>query len=232
MIVKSNLSGSASFLRVAGFAGLGFALFIVLANLILAPAGLPRPGTDGDEAIEFFISRHDLVAVAMAPAPLGWFCAVLFGAGALAALRPAERATGEGWSLAGFAGLLLQNATFTVVVGIRYALGTLTAADGTSAGLWALHDALLTLNGTFLALALVGLSIAGRRGGLIRPWHAAIGFLSAALQFTAATITPLVIDHPGPLGLIGLTGWLLWAVWFVTYGVALIRVEPALQIAH
>ncbi|MFE3617769.1 hypothetical protein, partial [Streptomyces anulatus] len=127
---------------------------------------------------------------------------------------------GTGWSLVGFAGLLLQNATFTVIVGIRYALG---ASSGEGAALWALQDALLALNGAFLATALVGLTVAGRLAGLVKPWHAAIGYLAAALQFTAATITPLIIDHDGPLGLIGLSGWLLWAVWFVAYGVALVR---------
>ncbi|MFC9876768.1 hypothetical protein [Nocardia salmonicida] len=57
----------------------------------------------------------------------------------------------------------------------------------------------------------------------MKPWHAAVGFLAAALQFTAATITPSIIDHSGPLGLIGLSGWLLWTVWFIAYGVALLR---------
>ncbi|MFE1595512.1 hypothetical protein [Nocardia sp. NPDC058705] len=217
---KSNLSSDAAFRRVAGIAGIGFALVILGSNLILAPAGLPKPGSDPQTAVAFFVDHRDLVALAMAPVPLGWFCAVLFGAGVLAALRPAERVAGTGWSLVGFAGLLLQNATFAVIIGIRYALGT---SNGEGAALWALQDALLALNGTFLATALVGLTIAGRLGGLVRPWHAAIGFLAAALQFTAATIASMIIDHDGPLGLIGLSGWLLWAVWFVAYGVALFR---------
>ncbi|MFD4460021.1 hypothetical protein [Nocardia sp. NPDC058480] len=217
---KSNLSSGVRFQRAAGFAGIGFALVILGANLILAPAGLPKPGTDSRTAVAFFVDHRDLVALAMAPVPLGWFCAVLFGAGVLAALRPAERTAGTGWSLVGFAGLLLQNATFTVIVGIRYALG---ASSGEGAALWALQDALLALNGTFLATALVGLTIAGRHGGLVKTWHAVIGFLAAALQFTAASIAPLIIDHDGPLGLIGLSGWLLWAVWFVAYGIALLR---------
>ncbi|WP_067456452.1 hypothetical protein [Nocardia alba] len=220
MSEKFNMRDGVRFQRVAGIAGIGFALVILGANLILAPAGLPKPGTDADTAIAFFVDHRDLVALAMAPVPLGWLCAVLFGAGVLVALRQAERTAGTGWSLVGFAGLLLQNATFIVIVGIRYALGT---SGGDGGALWALHDALLALNGTFLATALVGLTIAGRLGGLVAPWHAAIGFLAAALQFTAATLAPLIIDHAGPLGLLGLSGWLLWSVWFITYGVALVR---------
>ncbi|MFC9894703.1 hypothetical protein ACFVMC_13525 [Nocardia sp. NPDC127579] len=115
--------------------------------------------------------------------------------------------------------MLLQNATFTVIIAIRYALGS--TDDGRA--LWSLCDALLALNGTFLALALVGLNVAGRLGGLLPRWQTVIGFLAAALQFTAATIAPLTIDANGPLGLIGLAGWLLWVIWFAAYGLTLLR---------
>jgi hypothetical protein len=93
------------------------------------------------------------------------------------------------------------------------------------------HDALFTLNGTFLALALVGLSLSGVRSRLIRPWHAALGLVSAALQFASAAATPLVIAGTGLLGLLGLAGWLLWVVWIVAYGIALIRAGAGRAVA-
>ena len=142
------------------------------------PAGLPLTGAEIGEVDAFFGARGDIVGVASALAPAAWVLATLFGAGAVAALRRSERDRGEAWSLVGFAGLVLQNATFAAVVAIRLALTSSTAAhDGAAdtAGLWALHDALFTLNGTFLALALIGLSVAGRRAGLIRPWHGSAG---------------------------------------------------------
>lgn len=89
--------------------------------------------------------------------------------------------------------------------------------------LWALHDALFTLNRTFLALALVGLSVAGVRSGLITCWHAGLGLVAAALQFASASLAPWVMDQGGALSLIGLVGWLIWVVWIVLYGVVLIR---------
>ncbi|MBO8184041.1 DUF4386 family protein [Streptomyces sp. DW4-2] len=150
----------------------------------------------------------------------------MFGAGAVCALRQSERGRNEAWSLLGFAGLILQNAAFAGVIAIRLALSS-TAADSTdaTAGLWALHDALFTLNGTFLALALLGLSVAGRRAGLIRPWQQTWGLVSATLLFSSATLTPLVIERPDPWGLLGLTGWLMWVVWLVAYGIALLRLS-------
>ncbi|WP_017592846.1 hypothetical protein [Nocardiopsis potens] len=132
--------------------------------------------------------------------------AALFGAGAVAAMRRAERERGETWPLVGFAGLLLQNPAFTVVVAVRLALGA--TGDGTSAtaGLWALHEAVFTLNGAFLALALVGLSVGGLRTGLIHPWHGTLGLASAALPFASATPAPLIVGEGGPLGLLGPAG--------------------------
>ncbi len=67
------------------------------------------------------------------------------------------------------------------------------------------------------------------RGGLIRPWHGRWGLLSAALLFGSAVLTPLVVDHVGPFGLLGLAGWLMWVVWVVVYGFVLMRPAPTSQ---
>ncbi|MEU6393894.1 2-oxoglutarate/malate transporter [Streptomyces sp. NPDC046939] len=214
------------FFRISGIAALGFALLIVMGNVIVVPAGLPRTGADPGAVDAFFSTKGDLVGISSLLTPAAWGLATLFGAGAVRALWQSERARNEAWSLLGFAGIILQNAAFSAVIAIRLALAS-TAADGTEAsvGLWAVHDALFTLNGTFLALALVGLSIGGRHAGIIRVWHHVLGLASAVLLFTSATLTPLVIDHSGPFGLLGLTGWLLWVVWVVAYGIVLIRLE-------
>jgi hypothetical protein len=189
---------------------------------------MPVVGAEPAEVHEFFGAKGGTVGLAAAFVPLTWVLLTLFGAGAVVALRPSERERGEAWSLVGVAGLVLQNAAFAVIAAIRLALAATTVHDPAGvSGLWAMHDALFTLNGTFLALALIGLSTAGRRCGLIRRWHARLGLLSAALMAISATLTPLVIDHTGPLGLVGLTGWLMWVAWMATYGLVLIRRPPA-----
>ncbi|MFV0131856.1 2-oxoglutarate/malate transporter [Streptomyces sp. HMX87] len=217
-------TSATGFPRISGIAALGFAFLIVMGNVIVVPAGLPRAGADRDAVDAFFSTQGDLVGIGSLLTPAAWALATLFGAGAVREVWRSERAGTEAWALLGFAGIILQNAAFAGVIAIRLALAS-TAADGTGAsvGLWALHDALFTLNGTFLALALVGLSTGGRHAGIIRPWHHLLGLASAALLFTSATLTPLVIDHTGPWGFLGLAGWLLWVVWVVTYGIVLIR---------
>jgi len=215
-----------AFTRICGFAAIGFAVLLLANAAILVLGGLPVVGAEPAEVRAFFSEKGGIVDLASVSLPLIWVLLTLFGAGAVVMLRPSERDSGEAWSLVGFAGLVLQNATFVVIAAIRLALATTQDPAGT-AGLWAMHDALFTLNGTSLALALVGLSTAGRRCGLIRPWHARLGLLSAALLGTSATLTPLVIDHTGPLGLIALAGWLMWVVWIAAYGLVLIRRPPA-----
>lgn len=217
---------TSAFSRISGIAGIGFAVLIVLGNVLLVPAGLPRTGTTTDEVITFFAtgSGADAVALATVLTPLTWILATVFGAGAVATLWRSERERGEAWSLVGVAGVLLQNGAFAAVVALRLALATSTEEDDrATAGLWALHDALFTLNGTFLALALLGLTLAGLRSGLIHRWHGGLGLLAAALLFGSATLAPLVVDHTGPLGLLGLAGWLLWVGWLVVYGITLTR---------
>lgn len=217
-------AGPTGFTRLAGAAGIGFASLIVLGNVLLVPVGLPLAGAPTSEATAFFSANDGLRALAAGLGPLTWTLATVFAAGALGVIWRSERERGEAWSLVGFAGMLLQNGTFTAVIATRLALGQ-TAGDDSSAttALWSLHDGFFALNGTFLALALTGLSIGGLRAGLIHRWHARAGLLAAALQFTSATLGSLVIAEEGPLGLIGLAGWLIWVAWLVWYGVTLLR---------
>ncbi|MER6016213.1 2-oxoglutarate/malate transporter [Streptomyces bluensis] len=216
------------FSRISGLSALGFALLIVLANVLMVPAGLPRTGADLGEVNAFFGTEGHIVGLGSALTPAAWVLATVFGAGAVSVLWRSDRGRGEAWSLVGFAGLVLQNAAFAGVVATRLALVSTAPHDTTAtAGLWALHDALFTLNGTFLATALTGLSAGGLRAGLIRSWHGALGLLAAALMFGSAILTPVVIAEEGPLGLLGLVGWLAWVVWIVTYGITLIRLDPS-----
>ncbi|MFF2023239.1 2-oxoglutarate/malate transporter [Streptomyces sp. NPDC058171] len=224
MILLSRRGTPAPTSRVGGFAAIGFALSITLSNAVLVPAGLPPTGSPTDEVTQFFATEGTSVALGSLLTPTAWLLAALFGAGVVSALRHGSRARSEVWSLFGFAGLVLQNGAFAAIVAIRLALASVALPAGAPAtALWAVHDALFTLNGTFLAMALIGLSTAGTRAGLIARWHGALGLLSAALMFSSATLTPLVIDGRGPLGLLGLVGWLLWVVWTTAYGVALLR---------
>ncbi|WP_327114269.1 hypothetical protein OHB12_33965 [Nocardia sp. NBC_01730] len=215
-----------TFTRIGGSAGLGFALVIVGANLILEPTGMPPVGADVADVDAFFTDKAGLVGLSSMFLPAAWACVVVFGAAVVATLWPRERSLGSAWSLVGFAGLLLQNSTFVGIAATRLALSDST---GGAAGLWAMHNALFSLNGTFLAVAMLGFSLGGWRTDLIRRWHAVLGLTAATGQFAWATLGPLVIDHVSPLSLLGLVSWLLWVVWIATYGITLVRLPAPLR---
>jgi hypothetical protein len=211
-----------TFTRLGGIAGIGFAALILLLNLlVLVPAGFPEPGAGPEQAHDFFTDGRSAMDLASAFLPAVWVLATLFGAAAVAAVRTGERERGEAWALVGLAGVLMQNLNVASVSALRLALAH-TEDEGVTA-LWAFHEALFGLNGTFLALALVGLSMSGVRGGLIPVWLAVMGFAAAVLQFASAVLTPQVMD--GASGLLGLAGWLTWVAWLVLSGLALTRIK-------
>ena len=198
-------------IKLGGKSVIAFAALIAGANVIAVSGGLPLPGADMADVGAFFGSSPT-AALSSALVPLAWLAVTVFGASAVAALWHAERV----WALVGFAGVLLQNATFAAIIATRLAL-TSVVDDA----LWALHNGFFALNGTFLAVAMIGFSVGGVRAGLIRPWHACLGYTAAALQFASATLAFAVVG--GQLGFVGLAGWVLWVVWLVAYGVALLR---------
>ncbi|MFD0557277.1 hypothetical protein FB566_2537 [Stackebrandtia endophytica] len=216
--VKSWLT----FTRIGGIGAIGFATMIVLGNAIALPAGQPAPGADMADVTAYFSTNGGIVGTTAALIPAGWLLITIFGAAVVAITWRGERDRGEAWALVGFAGVLLQNGAFVVVIASRIAL----VADPESVATFALHDAIIALNGTFLATALIGLSMCGRRSGIIPNWLAALGFLAATLQFAGATLSYPVTQNGGSLGPIGLTGWLIWVVWLVAYGIRLIRRTP------
>ncbi|GAA1565785.1 hypothetical protein GCM10009804_23060 [Kribbella hippodromi] len=210
-----------TFSRIGGWAAIGFAVLLAGTNLILAPSGLPLIGDPANEAADYFGAHAGLIGISGTLAVAAWLLAVLFGAAVVAVVRSSERTRGEAWAVVGLAGLVLQNATFTVFTATRLAL---TATDGTATeALWALNEALFAFNGTYLATAMLGLSLAGLRSGLIRPIHTTLGLVAGALQLLGALLLPLVFNDPGAVDLIGLAGWMLWVVWIFWYGIVLIR---------
>ncbi|WP_459958823.1 hypothetical protein [Nocardia sp. IFM 10818] len=228
MIQKLTSGDALSHARIGGVSAIGFALVILGVNLALLPIRPPTTGAAIDKVAAFYTDHGDSAGAIMAVIPLGWILSTVFAASGVAALWSTERRTVSAWALVGFAGVLLQNGAFAMVVALRSALAaTPDHSTPAIAGLWTLHDAIFLLNGTFLALALLGFSLAGRHADLLRPWHYTLGLVAAAGQFLSALLTPAMLDQGGPLTLIGLVSWLMWIVWLIAYGLALFRLPAA-----
>ena len=220
--------GDPRFTRLAGLAGFGFVAILIVANLLLTEAGFPTPSeaVTPDEITAFFAAGSGSLRLASALLPAAWLLATVFAVGVCACLRRDERAGLDPWAVVGAAGVLMQSVVFTGVEATRLAVAA-AAGHGAAgvAGLWGLHTALFGFNQVFLATALLGLTISGRRAGVIARWHAGVGLLAAALLFVTATTSPYGVGDVNPLALLGLAGWLLWLVWIVAYGIVLIRLS-------
>lgn len=217
---------SLRFERLAGTAGIGFVLILVVANLVLTSAGYPTPSDSPDvaEVTAVFATEQAALRFASALLPGAWVLATVFAVGVFAVLWRRDRARSGAWALVGLAGILLQCAVFAGVEASRSALASAAVhAPATVPGLWGLHNALFGVNQVFLATALLGVSIGARRAGVIGGWAAGTGLLAATLLFASATTSPYGGDGANPLALLGLVGWLLWLVWIVVLGLALLR---------
>ncbi|MFI6955291.1 2-oxoglutarate/malate transporter [Nocardia sp. NPDC050408] len=213
------------FTALAGLGGFGFVLLAVVINAVYVRGRLPRPvSRDGfDTVVASFASVGGALRKPSVAAPAGWVCLTVFAAGLLSVLWQGGSGP-QAWALVGFAGVLMQNVTFTCVEALRFGMAAAASRDRDSvAGLWALSNVLFGFNQVFLAMAMLGFTAAGVSTGLIAVWHASLGYVSAALLFISASTSPYNANGTSRGALIGLIGWLGWVSWILVYCVELLR---------
>ncbi|MEU4571640.1 hypothetical protein ACBI99_41740 [Nonomuraea sp. ATR24] len=212
---------------LAGAAGMGFVLLAIVVNVLYVRAGLPLPtsGLSLEATTDALAGIGKRINAPSVVVPATWLFTTLFAAGLLAVLWRDGQTGSNIWALTGFAGVLMQNATFMVVESLRF--GTAAAARhhrGSVAGLWAFGNVLFGFNQVFLAIAVLGFTAAGAGLAFIPAWHAWLGWISAALLFVSSAAAPYNAGGAGRAGVIGLLGWVGWAAWIVVYSIALLGV--------
>ncbi|WP_040835611.1 hypothetical protein [Nocardia brevicatena] len=218
-----------NFAGVAGLSGLGFVLTALIVNIVYVRARLPFPmsGKDMDEVVGSLAAVGDALKQPSTLAPLTWLCTTVFAAGLMAELWRPDQGTGA-WALVGFAGVLMQNVTFVGVEALRFGLAAAAPhGRGATTGLWAFSNVLFEFNQVFLAVALLGFSVAGTGTGLLSDWHGWLGYLSAALLFVSSSASPYNTEGTNRTALLGLVGWLGWIAWIIIAGIALLGVGTA-----
>jgi hypothetical protein len=166
---------------LAGVGGIGFVLLAIIINVVYVRAGLPLPNSGQPLAVvtDSLASIGGRLRKPSVAAPAGWLFTTVFAAGLLAALWRDEAET-NAWALAGFAGVLMQNATFMVVEALRFGMAAAAAEHrGSVAGLWTLSNVLFGFNQVFLAIALLGFTAAGTSLEFIPGWQTWLGYVSA-----------------------------------------------------
>jgi hypothetical protein len=213
-----------SFTSLAGLGGIGFVLLAIIINIIYIRTGLPLPGSS--QSLEAATSAFAKISIALkrpsVVAPATWLCITVFAAGLLSALWHGGSEPGA-WALLGFAGVLMQTATFMCVEALRFGIAQAATHDrGLVASLWGFHNVLFGFNQVFLAIALLGFTVAGAGTGFIPGWHVLLGYGSCVLLFLSSSASPYTVEGANRLALVGLIGWLGWAAWIVAYSIALL----------
>jgi hypothetical protein len=214
-----------NFTSLAGLGGIGFVLVAITINVIYIRVGLPLPmsGQSLDAATDAFAETRDALKGPSVVGPASWMFTTVFAAGLLSALWHGGSGPGA-WALVGFAGVLMQNATFMCVEALRFGIASAATHDRSSvSGLWGFSNVLFGFNQLFLATALLGFTIAGASAGLIPGWHMWLGYASAALLFLSSSASPYNVDGANRIALVGLIGWLGWITWIVAYSITLLR---------
>jgi hypothetical protein len=203
-----------SFTGMAGLSGIGFVLVGIIINVIYLRAGLPLPGSSQslEAATDAFAKISSALKRPSVLAPATWLCTTVFAAGLLSALWHGGSGPGA-WVLVGFAGVLMQNATFMCVEALRFGIAQASIHDrGSVAGLWGFSNVLFGFNQLFLATALLGFTTAGASAGLIPSWHMWLGYASAALLFLSSSASSYDVEGINRIALVGLIGWLGWII--------------------
>ncbi|MBF6318163.1 hypothetical protein IU453_15475 [Nocardia cyriacigeorgica] len=212
------------FSTAAGVGGLGFVVAAFVVNYFYLRAGLPTPGAPVglDEVERRFAAGVEVLKRSSVVIPVTWLCTTVFAAGLLSVLWGGGGGQ-TAWALMGFAGVLMQNATFVVVEALRFSMAAGATAGGPTAGIWGFTNVLFGFNQVFLATALLGFGLAGSAAGFLPVWLSVFGYVSAALLFVSSTAAPFTVDGSSRLGPVGLIGWLGWAAWIVGCSIELLR---------
>jgi cbb3-type cytochrome oxidase subunit 3 len=205
------------FRTISAYAGIGTA--VIGLGLVFIPVSGEYPdATQSAKQIGTFYATNSGAVVAQSLGSVLLFMLIIvFAAGLWATLRDAERERGEAWSVVGLLGATATAASYTVAAGLtltlaRHANETNIGQDALVVALFGVQDAVYQFGSAFLAMYLVGFSLAGQRGHAMPGWLSGLGYISAGLA---------LLGTLGALGFIGLAtlafyvgsvGFLVWTL--------------------
>lgn len=192
-----------------------FVAIVAGVNVAYGITGRPFAHDPIEQLPPYMTEYGTVLAVGASMATIAWVGLALFAAGLVVSSWVARRGHIEGWALVGLVGVVMQNAIFAAVVSTDVALlARVRAAAEADAllDLWALHNALMSVNGISLVIVLVGFSLAILRTGLAPHWLAGAGLVAAALILTGPLQVAAGAQGTNAVGpfLVGFVIWLAW----------------------
>ena len=215
-------------MRLAGTAGMAFAVSVIAQNVWSQGAGItPEADANPAEVVSTFVDTATEQGILTAWVAANLVLMALFLAGAHARLRRSEPVL----ATAGLVGGVLLMAFFAMLNVPRVALSL--ADDGWAEepalvdALWTMHLATFAFAGLSLGLALAGFSLAAARAGLVPRWLGVVGPAGAAVIVLASI--PVRVGADGSAAtMVGVLGFLAWLLFLLVFGQRLRTEEPEL----
>ena len=222
-------TSSVSIERIAGIAGLTFALLVGAVNVVVGALSPPAPDAGASEIVSFFAENGTVLKAVMSVVPFAVIALYLFLAGSFPRLSAPSREAAF-WARVGAVGLVLVEVMFLARTTFELVLISkaedLAGEPALVETLWQLQSAAMIFTGLAIALALLGLSRAGRLSGLLPGWQEAMGLL-AALGFFIVAMAAATSLEGSPIGILGLPAFLTWLVWLALTSIRLLRQSDA-----
>ena len=208
--------------RIAGLAGLGFALSVIVQNGLLA-SGAPMNDASVAEISSYYLNKGGGIAVAVGLVAVNMPLIFLFFSGFYTRLVDTP---GRAWGLFGIMGGISLAATFGLTTLLQVVLAAnaerLNDQPGLTQLLWDLHSGALVLTAITLGITLTGLSRAGLVGSLTPAWLAYLGLAGGALMIVVG-VAAVAIVNGSPLFFLQFAGFAVWLFWLIITSVILIR---------
>jgi hypothetical protein len=218
-----------TFRAAAGVAGIVTAV-IGLALVFFPVSGeFPNSASSAKQIGTFYAANSGSVVAQSIGSAVLFILITVFAAGLWATLRDGERELGEAWAVIGLLGATATAASYTVAGAMTLTLARRAneALAGQDAALVALFDVqnyIYGLGAAFLAMYLVGFSIAGQRSRAMPRWLSGLGYLSGGLALVG------VVQVAAPRSILDLAFYLAtlgFLAWTLVGGIRLVRAARA-----
>jgi hypothetical protein len=213
--------------RVAGFAGLFFAIFVGLINVLVGTMAPPAFDASASEIATFLTDNRTLLTAVASVVPFGVIALFVFLSASFPALSAASPESAF-WARFGAVGLILIEVMFLTRMLFEFVIIANVKMLATEPALletiWQFQNAAMTMNGLAIGLALLGLSRAGRISGLIPAWQQVLG-LGAAAAFLVAALGVIPALEGSLIGMLGLPAFLAWLLFLALTSLRFLRCE-------
>ena len=210
--------------RFVGAAAIGFAVLVVIENVLFAVTGAQSYGAPIEDVLAYYAANRDAVAIVSGLVALYLPLLLVFVTG-LHGLVGRRGGAGADWSRLAVAAGATFAAVFALYAvlwdGVVLSASELAEPSALFKLVWQLHAGAFALALSALGTTFIGAALAAHASRLAAPWQRVLGVAGGGLLI-AAGVANLAIADGSPIVFVGVLGQAAWLVWLLVTGVRLV----------